>query len=98
MRRSCSVATERVRRGAVRLALIIACGLVFLWVGVVIWEPGNILWAKNAYGMARAGAWTGLDAFGATAAYWFFTLNGRTVLSSVMLLLEGFLVWFFCLR
>ena len=62
-------------------------GAAALLLGAVdlLWRPGHLLWARNAYGMAQAGAWTGGDAFLAFMTYWFLEMHGRTVVTIALL-------------
>lgn len=75
------------------LLIAAGCALLFLALGMVMWMPGNVLWARNSYGMAQAGAWTGMQALAARLVYWFYQLGGRTVLTCLMLVVLGWLVW-----
>lgn len=74
--------TDR-RLGAVLMSavgLLILGGLIALCLWY-LWWPQHVLWARNAYGMASVGAWTGWEGFLASAAFWFFELRGRTVVT-----------------
>lgn len=94
MKRLSNVATDaswRVR-GA-RLVLAATVALLFGAVGIVLWDPNSVLWARNGYGMAQAGAWTGMAAMAAQVAYWFYELKGRVVVSFGMLVVLGWMLW-----
>jgi|ERR1035437_1518933 hypothetical protein len=78
------VAVSR-RRLIYRLLACVALAVLFSLLGGVLWQPENILWSHNAYGMAKSGAWTGLDAVWAILVYWFYALRGRTVVTMLML-------------
>ena len=71
--------------GLLLLASLIGLGLWNLW------RPEHVVWAKNAYGMAQAGAWEGWEGFVASMAFWFFDLKGRTAAT-----LLGIAVWVAC--
>lgn len=68
-----------------RFAFALACSFLSASLLMVAWSAENLLWSRNAYAMAQAGSWTGLEAFAAWCVYWFFEIGGRTVLSVSLL-------------
>ena len=82
---------KRLRWARLLVAAVLA--LAFTWVAMVIWDPTNPIWARNAYGMSQVGAWTGIEAVGAYVAYWFYEFWGRTILSSAMLAAQCWALW-----
>lgn len=80
---------ERIKRVLVAIGLL----LVSTALAMAVWDPNNLLWARNGYGMAQVGAWTGLQAVWAYLVYWFFEFWGRTVLSSAMVVLQCWAIW-----
>lgn len=56
-----------------------------LYVGIVklVWSPLWVEWTRNAYPMAAAGVWTGVDAFIAIASNYFIEFYGRTIVTVV---------------
>ena len=85
------------RKATVWLAVVIGLMVMGALLALSIWylwRPEHMVWARNAYGMADAGAWTGWEAVMATFAYWFFELKGRTVLTVLALAMWIGCVWF----
>lgn len=75
--------------GLLAAGCLLALGLWFLW------RPEHVVWARNAYGMAEVGAWTGWDGFQAYLAYGFFEWKGRTALTAFAVLLWLASAWAF---
>lgn len=72
---------------------VVSAPLCFLAVAFA-WRPTHLVWARNGYAMAQDGTWTGLEAFGAFLAYWFYALYGEVVLTGLVALLwMGFVAW-----
>lgn len=71
----------------------IAFAVLLWWLMPMIWSPQLLLWVANASAMSDAGAWTGWDAFGADLSYWFVWLSGRTVVTSILLAAQSWLIW-----
>lgn len=89
------------RTPAVWIAVVLGLMVMgaFLALGIwYLWRPGHMVWARNAYGMADVGAWTGWEAVMATSAYWFFELKGRTVVTVLALAIWIGSAWFFAVR
>ena len=75
----------------IMFGLMILASLM-LKAGQIAWSPDLVIWTKNAYPMAKAGVWTGWEAFGARVAHVFVNYYGRAVLTIFM---SGLWLWAF---
>lgn len=76
--------TRRTRIELWLFLVALTSGSLTLW---WLWLPQHVVWARNAYAMSLAGVYEGAATIGASIAYWFIALYGRTVVSVAFLLI-----------
>lgn len=72
----------RVMYWLLLLAAVIALSVVAI---ETMWSQQWVAWTRNAYPMAEAGVWKGVDAFLAIASFHFIEYYGRTIATMVLI-------------